>query len=766
MKLQFKLLYQILIIVSLIVFSLIFFLTSSLFLKDFTFIFTLLFFFSGTVLLVYFTSKLALNIKVSDTLYISLILIFAFLLRLFWVIAIDTKPISDFALFLNTAKQFSSENISAFKTPYFYRSPYNIPFTVYLSLIYHIFHSVFALKFINVLLSTGIIYFLYGILRQAKQPKPARIVALLATIFPPFIIYTSVLTNQTISIFFYLWAIYLFFKSKSLFIVGFTLGIAQLFRPTAIVYFIALILLVLLTYLEKYHQTYVQKLKEVSLSLFKLIFSYYFILFLISKIIIYVGINDKGLLYNPVPSYKFLVGFNHQTKGKYSVKDAALLNDINNFEKIAKEKIKERTADKTKLAGLLIKKTTIFWGESDASFFWALTDNVTNRNKYYSFKNPTRLLYLTLWFFAIFSIIFNLKNKNINSIISLSALVILAFWFIYMFIEIQTRYRYEIYPMLLILSSMGIAYLLNKKQNLSLFEKLYKYCCKMNINKKKLFNRLTQFFIIITSVLLVLSFINFLYNRSLWLDEAFLGLNFRERSFFGLLRPLNHGQVAPIGYLLLLKILSFILGYHDWVFRLYSYATFLGTAYLLYQVVIKLFKQKLFAWFVLALYLSFRPVFYFSTELKQYMGDVFWGLLLWYLYFKYLDSPSSSKNFKLLLIAGVLSNWFSTVSVIILSAIFLHYVFLVIGIKKFHLKNLTKYKFLYILMAWLFSFLINAVIFLLPNSHKNDMLHFWRNHFMPANIFDAKAFDFLYSEFKLFYGIFSRLPHWHFYIYL
>ena len=466
MKLQIKLLHQLIILFALVIFGLILFEVSALFLTDFSFIFTLLFFLSGTILLVYFMSKFVLRIQISDTLFIRLGLLIAFILRLFWIIVVDTKPFSDFELFLNTAQQLSTGDVSAFDIHYFHTFPYNIPFTTYVSFIYYLFHSVFVLKFINVLLSTGIVYLLYGILRQANQPKPARIVVLLAAIFPPFIIYTSVLTNQTISIFFYLLAIYLFFKSKSLFMVGLLLGVAQLFRPTAVVYFIAIILLILLTYFDKNQQTYLQKLKEISVSLFKLAASYYLVLIIASKLIVFAGINEKGLFYNPIPSYKFFVGFNHQTKGRYSVEDAALLGNIDNFEKIAKEKIKERTADKSKLAGLLLDKIQIFWGDSDASFFWALTDNVSYKNKFYSFKNPTRLLYFTLWLFAYISLIFSLKNQN-NRIISLPVVVMLAFWLIYMFIEIQTRYRYEIYPMLLILSSIGIANVLREKRKTS-----------------------------------------------------------------------------------------------------------------------------------------------------------------------------------------------------------------------------------------------------------------------------------------------------------
>lgn len=66
-----------------------------------------------------------------------------------------------------------------------------------------------------------------------------------------------------------------------------------------------------------------------------------------------------------------------------------------------------------------------------------------------------------------------------------------------------------------------------------------------------------------------------LRGRSLWYDEAALGVNIVTRPLAGLLQPLDHLQVAPIGYLLVAKVSGALLGYSDVAIRLPSIAAYL-----------------------------------------------------------------------------------------------------------------------------------------------------------------------------------------------
>lgn len=61
--------------------------------------------------------------------------------------------------------------------------------------------------------------------------------------------------------------------------------------------------------------------------------------------------------------------------------------------------------------------------------------------------------------------------------------------------------------------------------------------------KSKINGRPLIYFLIVLGIILRL--VQYLYNRSIWLDESFIALNIMNRSFLELLKPLDFGQAAP-----------------------------------------------------------------------------------------------------------------------------------------------------------------------------------------------------------------------------
>lgn len=146
------------------------------------------------------------------------------------------------------------------------------------------------------------------------------------------------------------------------------------------------------------------------------------------------------------------------------------------------------------------------------------------------------------------------------------------------------------------------------------------------------------------SILLIIVFfgvtlcaIHYIYNRSLWVDEAMLASSIITRNLSNLVSsPLDWGQSAPIGYLYMVKIVTLILGNGELPLRIWSLVSFVGSAFLLFFVLKFVCEVKhpliFTAVFVLLPYYA-----YYGNELKQYMSDnmfVILTILIYGLYYK------------------------------------------------------------------------------------------------------------------------------------
>src|SRR5215207_3016737 len=84
----------------------------------------------------------------------------------------------------------------------------------------------------------------------------------------------------------------------------------------------------------------------------------------------------------------------------------------------------------------------------------------------------------------------------------------------------------------------------------------------------------------------VLRLRQYLIGRSLWSDEAMLALNIVDRSFAGMFQPLDYDQGAPIGFLLVEKMVNSVLGKHEFALRLFPLLAGL-TSMLLFYLLLK-----------------------------------------------------------------------------------------------------------------------------------------------------------------------------------
>src|SRR6476646_1497168 len=95
----------------------------------------------------------------------------------------------------------------------------------------------------------------------------------------------------------------------------------------------------------------------------------------------------------------------------------------------------------------------------------------------------------------------------------------------------------------------------------------------------------------------------FLVNRSFSIDEAALSRILIDRSWSGLIGPLDYAQVEPLGFLFVQKALLSILGSSEMTFRLFPVLCGVGSVCLMWPLLRRFldFRPSLIALFLFAI---------------------------------------------------------------------------------------------------------------------------------------------------------------------
>ena len=224
----------------------------------------------------------------------------------------------------------------------------------------------------------------------------------------------------------------------------------------------------------------------------------------------------------------------------------------------------------------------------------------------------------------------------------------------------------------------------------------------------------------------VLRLRQYLTGRSLWLDEAMLALNIVNRNFAGLFLRLDYDQGAPIGFLLVEKILNVLFGDHEFVLRLFPFlvgVTALGLFYLL----LRRTTSGIGLLAGLALFAISPELIYYTSEVKQYILDVAITIVLLYLAFPLMGEAAQKRDYVYLGLAGVLALWFSHPALFILAGIGISLFFQV-------LKHRERFKFNSLLMlgtVWLANLGLLYFVSLRGLSQNTFLLDYWKENFMP-----------------------------------
>jgi len=259
------------------------------------------------------------------------------------------------------------------------------------------------------------------------------------------------------------------------------------------------------------------------------------------------------------------------------------------------------------------------------------------------------------------------------------------------------------------------------------------------MTKSKNENWIVILLLIIISTGILISILNLLHNRSLWLDEAMLALNIVNKSYSQLLLPLDMGQVAPIGFLYMEKLMVSLFGNQDLVLRIFPLLAFIFSIPFFFIFSKKLFNSTLHGLLVCSFFNLNQLLLSYSSMVKQYSTDIFIMLLIVVTALNY-ESKQSSRNLIIYAAIGIGSIWFSNISVIILFTVGLFSLYH----KWANAKNILS--LLFVIFLWLVSFFIYFSFFIYKHPTQSTLVGFWGNSFLPQNIFSLDFYTFLFQK--------------------
>ncbi|SKA79146.1 Dolichyl-phosphate-mannose-protein mannosyltransferase [Clostridium sp. USBA 49] len=433
--------------------------------------------------IIYFYKKYKNNIKyklknINNKKLLLYIVITAFILRFLWIIIVPTKPISDFKVMYEYAKEAAQGNYYGFHDyAYFARFTHDIITVLYFSLFYKMMDNpLFIVKFCNVICQTAAVYAMYLTVREILNEERALISAFILAFFPPFIMYTSQTMSENMAVPLYIFSVYFFIaaikgrKNNAYFILsGAFLSFANMFRMVGAVFVIAYIM---------YNIIYIGLKGGIKNSIL-LIIGFAIPFYLVSQSLLNANITETHLWNPKEPSItSILKGTNIEHHGMYNEEDAnipiKLNHDPQKIKEVSKEIIIKRltTTPKPKLIFHYIKKIAMQWGMGDFRAFVWTTDEVFGKN---IFKNIihevsifTQIIYITI-LIRIFSA---LKNNDYMEIKEMNFFYILFGGFVLLFLitEFQERYAFIISWIFVIFTTRTSN--LNRRKHASIYKVL------------------------------------------------------------------------------------------------------------------------------------------------------------------------------------------------------------------------------------------------------------------------------------------------------
>jgi hypothetical protein len=384
--------------------------------------------------------------------------------RIVWIAAVDTAPVSDFLDMHSAALSAAAGDLSFGENEYFSRWAYQLGFTFYEALAIKLFgSSLIVLKLLNVLFQAGTAVVLYKCAVRAFGETCGRAAALMYAVYVPNIIMCSVLTNQHISVFFYFLGLYVLIRKSFVgkydwLLVGLCIGLGNLMRPLGSFFLIGVLAYAALFLLAPRIRE--RSWPALAAKCVGVLAVYWLVQQAASFALVQGGVTPYPLS-NREPYWKFMIGLNPATNGGWSYDDTVYVLQYPPGEernRVELELLKKRLEDKRQVGALFASKTKAMWGDEDSAPMWSLPD-MDRPELVKRLVQTERIQYVLMAFFGLVAMTV-IAWRGATGEASLFLLLLLGYAALHVVIEVQTRYRFDIWPCAIILQSFGIYALL------------------------------------------------------------------------------------------------------------------------------------------------------------------------------------------------------------------------------------------------------------------------------------------------------------------
>lgn len=224
----------------------------------------------------------------------------------------------------------------------------------------------------------------------------------------------------------------------------------------------------------------------------------------------------------------------------------------------------------------------------------------------------------------------------------------------------------------------------------------------------------------------------YLGRPALWTDEATLANNIVTHSLARLLfSPLDHNQVAPVGFLLIEKAAASTFGANELVLRAWPLACAIVSLFLLWRIATRLLPGKAVPLALAPFALAPQLVFH-GEEVKQYSSDVALALALVFLALELEARPPTRRRIIVTAAVGMIAVWFSQPAALVAAGIGI----VLVAFAMIARGEKSRAPVAIIVSAWAVSgaaAVAVSVNHLLPASHRY-MTMFWGDGFWPISL--------------------------------